>query len=172
MPSRYEPKDLLPILREMEEQSDRAAITVAASLVGYGLERCLRANLRKPETAREKDILSSDFGILGSFGEQIWLAYFIKIIGPHTRHDLNMIQLIRNICAHDMNPISFDDDGISARVRSFYLTKKIFRERETPTLRTQYLRVANTIRSALEAKSIAHPGNRIRTLSFVRRLLD
>src|SRR5712692_5082170 len=126
MAGRYEPKDIDAIFTELSGESARAAITVGGSLVENALEALIRSRLREPETAREKEVLFSDLGILGTFSEKIWAAYFMRLIGPNTRHDLDMIRLIRNVCAHDMNPISFSQDDIAGRIRCIYLANTSF----------------------------------------------
>lgn len=123
MKNRYEPKDYDRIFDEMWTLNDRSIILVASSLLGHSLEKLISSRLRKPNTSKEKEVLFSDFGILGSFSQQIWMAYFINLIGPNTRQDLDKIRLIRNVCAHDMNPISFDQEELSSRIQSLHFPK-------------------------------------------------
>jgi DNA-directed RNA polymerase subunit N (RpoN/RPB10) len=65
MATRYEPQDLEVIFEELVGENARAAIMVAGSLVELGIERMICSRLREPETSREKEVLFSDFGILG-----------------------------------------------------------------------------------------------------------
>jgi hypothetical protein len=53
------------------------------------------------------------------------MAFFLKIIGPEVRRDIDLIRLIRNQAAHDMNPISFDKtQQIAGRCRSLHFSIK------------------------------------------------
>lgn len=125
MPRRYELKDMDLILAQVRGQNARAAITVGASCVAHALEQLLQSRLRSPQTNREKEVLFSDFGILGSFSEQIWMSYFMNLIGPKTRHDLDILRIIRNVAAHDMNPVSFDDEPISSRLSTLTILTRL-----------------------------------------------
>jgi hypothetical protein len=79
---RYVPKDMEPIFEELSSANDRATISVWASLLEYSLEECIAARLRGPENETEKSLLFSEQGgIIGTFFEKIWMAYFLKIVG-------------------------------------------------------------------------------------------
>jgi hypothetical protein len=106
---KYEPRDYMEVLKEALGQNDRAAITVGSSLVDYALEAYLASQLREPTTDKEENQLFTETGILGSFSKKIIGAYFMHLIGPITRRNLDLIRAIRNQVAHDMNPVSFRD---------------------------------------------------------------
>lgn len=108
MATKYEPQDIRQIFFDLEKENDRSAISVAASLIDFSLELAISTRLRKPSNSAEQDVLFSENGILGTFSEKIWAAYFLKIIGPEARRELDLIRRILNQAAHDMNPISFD----------------------------------------------------------------
>lgn len=46
------------------------------------------------------------------------MAYFLRLIGPVTRRELDIIRTIRNECAHNMNPVSFDTEPTISRCRA------------------------------------------------------
>src|ERR1700733_2668157 len=94
-------------MTELNSASDRAVISVGGAYVEYALEEAILSRLRVPETETELKMFFHDKGIIGTFFEKIWIAYFLKVIGPQTRHDLELIRRIRNVAAHDMNPIAF-----------------------------------------------------------------
>jgi hypothetical protein len=123
MPKRYEPTDMERIFGELDGESDRAAISVGSSLMEYALEEVIRLRLRKPKNGREENILFADNGIAGSFSEKIWLAYFLGVIGPETRRDIDLIRVVRNRVSHDMNPVSFGTPEIADRCRELGLAK-------------------------------------------------
>jgi hypothetical protein len=115
MPKRYEPKEINAIADEMEHEGARAAITIGASLLEHALEDAIRYRLRQPSNKTEENVLFNEMGLLGSFNEKIWAAYFLGIIGPETRRDMDLVRTIRNEVAHNMNPISFETESIKAR---------------------------------------------------------
>jgi hypothetical protein len=117
MPKKYRPIEISDVLKEAFSAPARAGITVVASLLDHMLEEAITAILREPANETEKAMICSEHGILGSFSEKIWGAYFLNIIGPETRRSLDMIRLMRNELAHDMNPATYETDHIKARMR-------------------------------------------------------
>src|SRR5262249_57189938 len=77
-------------------------------MVEYAIELAISCRLPEPRDNKEETALFSDNGIVGIFSKKIWAAYFLKVIGPEARRDIDLIRNIRNQAAHDMNPISFD----------------------------------------------------------------
>jgi hypothetical protein len=113
---------------------------VGGAYVEYALEEVILSRLRAPDTAAEEKIFFHDKGIMGSFFEKIWMAYFLKIIGPQTRRDLDLIRSIRNEAAHDMNPISFNTEVIANRCRELLFPKEsIPAKQEPPDLRGMFI---------------------------------
>jgi hypothetical protein len=141
MATRYEPKDIDQILAELRGESDRAAISVGGSLLEYALELAIASRLREPRTMTEANVLFNDNGILGTFSEKIWAAYFLKVIGPQSRRDIDLIRNIRNHVSHDMNPVSFENTPeIAARCRELQLTKEtVAGQKEPPDLRGKFI---------------------------------
>jgi hypothetical protein len=82
---------------------------------------------------------------LARFIRRFWRAFYLKIIGRETRREIDLVRKIRNVAAHDMNPISFDESPeIANRCRELRLameqtdddpTKRSLRERFLHTLR-------------------------------------
>jgi hypothetical protein len=86
--ARYRPKDLNGIFDDLEKADDRAFIAVSGALVESALENTILRRLRSPSTDQERNVFFHDSGILRTFGEKIWLAFFLKIIGPRSRRDI------------------------------------------------------------------------------------
>lgn len=112
------PNEVAAILKEMQEASPRAAILVGGAMVDHYLTEVLRANLLNPLTAEERLYFPGGRQLLRDFSEKIWMAYFLRLIGPATRRDINLIRELRNEAAHNMNPIRFDQSPISDRCYS------------------------------------------------------
>ena len=150
---KYEPKDLEAIFKEIEGENPRAAILVCGALVENALEWAIGAHLRKPETDTEKSALFPDNGILGSFSEKIWGAYFMCIIGRTVRHNLDMIRLIRNVAGHDMNPLTFDHPDIASRCGQIELLNEAFKDAPKPSRRQTYVLTAQFLTATLGLRS-------------------
>src|SRR6266481_4800084 len=93
----------------------------------------IRSKLREPESSQQEEALFSDTGIFGSFRQKIWTAYFLKWIGPLTRRDLDLVRSIRNIVAHNMNPVSFDTPEIANRCSELFVAKNSVPAQQRPT---------------------------------------
>lgn len=118
MARRYVVRNLDAVLKEMHKAAPRAAILTGVSLVEYLLENLLASALRAPASADERDKLFAQSGPMPSLSAKIWMAYFMRVIGPATRRELDILRALRNECAHDMNPIRFDQARIANRCRS------------------------------------------------------
>jgi hypothetical protein len=152
MSKRHKPIDNTKIFKEMKGRNDRAVILVAAALLENDLEECIASRFREPKTDPEKNALFGDRGILHTFSEKIWAAYFLKLIGPVTRHNLDMIRLIRNEAAHNMNPISFRrTPAIANRCRELQTLPK---EMDFLTMRTRFMFFAHTLSGALRLRML------------------
>jgi hypothetical protein len=151
MRTRYAPQDMNLILAELAGENDRAAITVGGSLVEHALELVLASRLRQPKNKTEASYLFSDSGILGTFWEKIWAAYFMGLIGPDVRRELDLIRTIKNEVAHNMNPVSFALPEIANRCREL----KMFGDSitEPQNLRMRFLATVQLLAGALGLKS-------------------
>jgi hypothetical protein len=130
--ARYEPKDMDGIIRELSGQNDRAAISVGGSILEYALELAIESRLRVVQDANERGVLFSDNGIIGTFYEKIWMAYFLNLIGPAARRDIDLIRRIRNEVSHNMNPVSFDLAAISSRCAELEFAKQSIPGQQIP----------------------------------------
>lgn len=124
----YVPQDIEAILADLQEENDRAVAIVGASMVEYALEQALQATMRAfdPTKRQDKDDLERLFGGNGPFSgmsAKILAAYALRIIGPSTRRDLDLINKIRNAFAHDMNPLAFTDEQVSNRCKQLERAK-------------------------------------------------
>jgi Domain of unknown function (DUF4145) len=60
-----------------------------------------------------------------TFGKKIEKAQHLGIIGPQTRHNLDMVREIRNAFAHSMIPITFETAPIAAACREFTMPVRL-----------------------------------------------
>ena len=150
MRDRHRPKDLDGIRSEIDGMSARSAIIVASSYLECSLEDVIATRFRKQETAKERGILFSDTGILGTFSEKIWAAYFLRIIGKNAKHDMDLIRSIRNEVAHNANPVTFDLPEISDRCKKLRGSSSDFFRPETSTPRDHFVAVVDIYSMALD----------------------
>src|SRR6266481_40126 len=117
----------------------------------------IRSKLREPESSQQEEALFSDTGIFGSFRQKIWTAYFLKWIGPLTRRDLDLVRSIRNIVAHNMNPVSFDTPEIANRCSELFVAKNSVPAQQRPTdLRGMLMLGVKFYTGALLLKTLEH----------------
>ena len=109
-------EDLESILRELIDSPPRSSVLTAASLIDYALERLIGSHLRTPSKKNDWELFT-DNGLFGTFSRKIMGAYYMKLIGPNTRRELDIIRAIRNDCAHDLKPVTFATLGIASRCR-------------------------------------------------------
>ena len=103
-------QDIASIDEEMYNGPDRGAVLVLTALVERALEKLLRNNLRE-------DGVSELFGFNGSLGtlnSKIEMAYAMKLFGPDTRRELDIIRNLRNQFAHSIKAITFDTPAVKA----------------------------------------------------------
>ena len=88
--------------------SDRATAVLFGAFVDDHLGRLLRSIMRADLNSDDARRLFDPEGPFGSFSSRILGAYALKLIGPTTRADLDLIRLIRNAFAHSKMPFGFN----------------------------------------------------------------
>ena len=101
---------------EFYGESDRACGILQASWIELSLEQAILVVLQ-PRSSK----LFAFPEPLSTFSAKIDFAYEVKIIGPKTRHDLDLIRELRNGFAHSMVPIRFDDAATTGICDHFQL---------------------------------------------------
>jgi DNA-binding MltR family transcriptional regulator len=97
--------------------------------VEHYLDEVLETRLRQL-TDKERDTVFSDAGIFPSLSRKILGAYALGLIGPKARRELDLLRVIRNEAAHNMNPVTFETPTIRDRVRELALIKAAPKELE------------------------------------------
>src|SRR3954465_14012986 len=85
-----------------------------ASFTEAALERFLRSKIRPNYSADDIRRLFEFSGILGSFGAKIIASYAFNWVGAETKHDLDIIRLLRNEFAHSRKSFGFSDPPVAA----------------------------------------------------------
>jgi DNA-binding MltR family transcriptional regulator len=102
---------------ELEGESDRAAAIVGASVVERELTDLLLAGLLEVKEAR--DLIEVSNAPLATFHAKIRVSYVIGLISAELFGDLERVRKVRNLFAHEHQPLSFDDARVAGHVRSF-----------------------------------------------------
>jgi hypothetical protein len=87
--------------------SDRATVVMFGALVETHLERLLISKMRDDLNSKDKRQLFEYEGALGTFSAKIIVAYALKLIGPISRFDLDLVRFLRNEFAHSRVPFDF-----------------------------------------------------------------
>jgi hypothetical protein len=93
--------------KELYGTSDRVTAVMLGATVETALEKLLASRMRKDLNSDERSKLFGFEGAVGTFSAKIIVAYAMKIIGPITYSDLNIIKLLRNEFAHSRVPFDF-----------------------------------------------------------------
>lgn len=107
--------DVLDTFTEYQKLDDRSAVIFAAAVIEVGLERLIRARMRKLGSD-DYNALFSGTGPLASFSAKTRIAYALEFIGPATRHDLAIINEIRNVFAHAPRKITLKNKSVWDRL--------------------------------------------------------
>jgi hypothetical protein len=161
MAKRHIPISLATVLDEAAAETPRAAILVGGSLVEYALTELLQRHLRSPQNAEERQYRPGEREIASTFSEKIWLAYFMGLIGPHARKDLDRIRNIRNECAHNMNPISFGEGEVAKHCKELRLGRKTIPPFGAPNHQEIFMATVKALTSGMFLRAT--------TVSFARR---
>jgi DNA-binding MltR family transcriptional regulator len=102
------------ILKELEAESDRGCILVAASALDVFLEELLRTALVADAHAAKHSVtpLFEAMGPMATFSAKIKLAYGLGLITKTDFTDLEKIRRIRNIASHEYSAMTFDSREI------------------------------------------------------------
>ena len=99
--------------------NDRATVVLFGSFLEEHLGQLLMSTMRADLNSDEKKQLLEYEGAIGSFSSKIIMAYALKLIGPITRFDLNLIRILRNEFAHSRMPFDFSTPEVCAVCDNF-----------------------------------------------------
>lgn len=126
------------------------------------LKRAIVRNLNI-DTDLEKELFGT-MKPLGSFAAKIRAAQAVRVIGPETRTNLDVIRTIRNAFAHAMIPLSFETPQIAKACAALAIPMELFGSLVPPSPQTEKLigrkrfkHVCETISSNLLSHTFAGP---------------
>jgi hypothetical protein len=99
-------RDLPELEKEVYGGNDRARAVMLSAILEAALEIFIRNKTRPTLNSDDTSRLFDYSGLLGDFGGKILAGYAFNFYGPQTRHDLDLIRILRNEFAHSR--VSFD----------------------------------------------------------------
>jgi hypothetical protein len=100
--------DLPSVEAELYGANDRARGVLLAAVTENALTIFVRHALRETLNSDDSRLLFDLNGPLGSFSAKILVSYAFKLFGPDTRHDLDLVRLLRNQYAHSRKSFTFE----------------------------------------------------------------
>jgi hypothetical protein len=97
----------------MHGSNDRVTAVMMAAITEACLEKFLRLNARPSLGVDDVSKLFDYHGPLGDFSSEISVAYAFNMVGPETRHDLDLIRMLRNEWAHSRRSFGFDTKQVA-----------------------------------------------------------
>jgi len=113
-------RDWHRLTEEFADESDRASALVAAALLDLNLEDLLRAHLIDDHD--QVDLLLASG--LRNLIIRVRACYCLGLISNEERHDLRLINELRNTFAHDLH-VSFEDPSLRKRCARFKLIRRV-----------------------------------------------
>lgn len=107
---------LKPMMDQIESESDRAAVVLAASALDNSLLQLLKSYLR-PHTGSGEDPFLEGDSPLGTFSARIKAVHRLGLIDDDMASVLNLIRKIRNEFAHEVSAHTLDVSPHRDRVR-------------------------------------------------------
>ncbi len=103
---------------EFQKETDRGAVIVGAAFLETHLgELILNFLVDDPKVARNFINPKNPTSPLGTLNSRINAAYCLGLIGPNMYNELNTIRQIRNLFAHGLHSISFEDKKIEDLIK-------------------------------------------------------
>lgn len=101
-------EDLPYFERELFGANARAACLLWVANIEEALMRAILGWMREDLSREETMAMFHGEGPLSRFSSRIRIGYALKLFGPKSRHDLDLIREIRNQVAHSFRPFRFN----------------------------------------------------------------
>jgi hypothetical protein len=105
--------DIRPMEEEFYGESDRACAILLSGMVESALEGALRSVLRPDLSSDLAKRLFEGDGVISTFSAKINLGFALAVFGAKSKHDLELIKLMRNAFAHCRLPLKFETPEVS-----------------------------------------------------------
>ena len=148
------------LAEEMDSESERGAILVAAAMLENALVDLLQSYL-VPKPLSSDSLFDGAAAPLASFSARIDLAYRIGLISDGFARDLHIIRRIRNDFAHRPSSCTLNEESALARITEldrshgiFERSPKFFALGQPPSPRKRFLQAASWMLYLLEAERV------------------
>lgn len=107
------------VARTLLQESDRGCAIFGAAILEGDLEVLLRTFCRNDEASIKQvvDPLFQTYAPLATFSAKIQVAFALRLITRELKQKLEVIRRLRNDCAHEPGPLTFDSPGCNDRLR-------------------------------------------------------
>lgn len=112
--------DAQVFLGELMNESDRAAIILASSMLDDLLANAIAMKMNPKMLVSDVDKVFRPNGPLGSFAARIEIASLFQIIDDTTFVQLSTLLQMRNACAHSKHPILLTDELLENVAKHFF----------------------------------------------------
>lgn len=133
---RFTPEHYNDFQQFYANESDRSVAILAATYLEQCLEEYLLLRLVDHPSVRA---LFAGFAPLATFSGKIEVAFAIGLLPVNVRDDLRRIKKIRNLFAHELEPLAFDSPQIRDLCGAFFWPRSDGTKALAKTPRTQYL---------------------------------
>ncbi|MGB6306438.1 MAG: hypothetical protein WBF89_01505 [Steroidobacteraceae bacterium] len=146
------------VVGDLDDESDRTAILVAATAIEDALEQALMQ--RMPALATDNDARVKVFGpegTISTYSAKILIAYAIGILDRKARKEIDVVRHIRNACAHSRKSLSLQTPALADAIKGALGEDVVakLRDQEPATLRRAFIcHIAALIYQVLSGKRI------------------
>ena len=154
LPEEFSPDDWGAFAGELQGESERATVIVAAAFLDDLLATLMATFLIDDSEAAEQ-LLMRPFSPLGSFSARITTAYLLGLIGRMERNDLGVIKDIRNRFAHERAGLRLGDASITPLLHRLQLSSIVpetIRNAMSTDPRQVFINHASMLASFLESR--------------------
>lgn len=118
--------------KEIENNSDRGTVLICTSILDAQLEKLLKSFLISHKKIDNE--LFNSTQALGNSSAKINMSYYLGLITETEKNNLNSIRKIRNIFAHQINQLSFNDPRILGLCNNLIIPKNSYLPPNIPSL--------------------------------------
>lgn len=116
---RLTPSETSDIFARFCLMDDRTCAIILGAMLDNSLERLLLRHM-EPLSKDEMERLLYGRGPLGSLSAKIQIAAAFGLIGPKTKHDLDILNEVRNVFGHAAHGVSFRNRSIKNRLTGLH----------------------------------------------------
>jgi len=110
---KFDISDFTAFIIDFRKESDRAAVVLGAAKLDSLLEKLLESYLLPFNSKKDRNIIFSFNGPLGTFSSRIHMVYRLRILDEDYFKILILIKKIRNEFAHNISSLKLDKPPIS-----------------------------------------------------------